>query len=61
MELKPSLLFPALLNMHTGLMLHGRNSILNCGKDILLARCSWGSRVLVPWRGQRGRICFGDI
>ena len=30
-------------------LMHGRHSILNCGKDTLWARCSQGSRELAPW------------
>ena len=36
------------------LLMHGRHSILNCGKDTLWARCSQGSRELAPWRGLQG-------
>ena len=35
-------------------LMHGRHSILNCGKDILWARCSQGSRELAPWRRLQG-------
>ena len=36
------------------LFMHGRHSILNCGKDTLWARCLQGSRELAPWRRLQG-------
>ena len=34
-----------------GTLMHGRHSILNCGKDSMWARCSQGSRELAPLWG----------
>ena len=51
LKLKPSLFIPALQYMYTGLMLHGRYSIWNCGKDSLWARCFWGVQEAGPLAG----------